>query len=555
MSTVGVPPVSRPLGDHVFVKRRRQARTIAAVTVGRIALFGGSFLVYFGLGYHVVVQQHVVVGDSLARLAHAYFVWWNVPGKLTAVGFVWPPLTTLVYLPVALIKPLSTSLGALPLTSALFAAGLLVVLERILAQFGVPVVARYLLVILFGINPMIVFYATNGMGEMVYLLLLTAGFGAFMRWLRDHDTRDLVISGLLLAAGSLARYELLIFSAALAVTVVIVLVRRRASRNEVEGSLLAFLSPVAYALGIWGLFNWVIMGDPLYFFRSEASAFHNTLPPHGLALVGHVASLSWQLLPLTLVIAGVLALVSLRRRALAPLIVAAIVIINEVFTIAGLHSSHDSNLLQLRYNMRPMPLALAGVGWLYFELKGRKTRMVILAGAAALLLAALPMTWHLMETWPQQFDEQAFARALSTNHDQEGTLSRGKPPYYVGVGPERQMGQYIETHVTGLDAILVDDEVAYGVMLLSGRPDLFYDRIDRGDAHWRDILTDPRGRVGYFLVSNPSTKVGDRIRAMYPNAVGGVPWLRTVYSNSRWVLLRVVPRGFGARSPAAVVHK
>ena len=55
--------------------------------------------------------------DGEARLAHAFFALWNQPAKLAAIGTYWPPLETLALLPFAAIRPLATSLVALPLSS------------------------------------------------------------------------------------------------------------------------------------------------------------------------------------------------------------------------------------------------------------------------------------------------------------------------------------------------------------------------------------------------------------------------------------------------------
>src|SRR5450755_1488328 len=104
-----LPPTARGRLHHL---RRRP----------RLTLFLASFIVYAAIGYKVVVLQHVVVPDGWARLAHAYFVFHNHPPKLAAIGFIWPPLMTLVFLPLAWITPLATSLAALPLTSAFFGA-------------------------------------------------------------------------------------------------------------------------------------------------------------------------------------------------------------------------------------------------------------------------------------------------------------------------------------------------------------------------------------------------------------------------------------------------
>ena len=72
-----------------------------------------------------------------------------------------------MFLPLAAIKPLATSLVALPLTSAVFGGLLLVVIERLLGLTGLSRPRRYALVAAFGANPMIAFYASNGMAEIV----------------------------------------------------------------------------------------------------------------------------------------------------------------------------------------------------------------------------------------------------------------------------------------------------------------------------------------------------------------------------------------------------
>ncbi len=62
------------------------------------------------------------------------------------------------------------------------------------------------------------------------------------------------------------------------------------------------------------------------------------------------------------------------------------------------------------------------------------------------------------------------------------------------------MARYITDHVQQPNAILTDDSQTLEVMLLSGRPDLFLDRIDHGDMAWRRVLNNPFGRVKYFLL-------------------------------------------------------
>ena len=99
---------------------RSRPRILSILLHEGVIVFVISYAFYMVLGWRIVHQQHLVVFDATARLAHAYFVWWNAPPKLASIGFVWAPLSTLVLLPFTLIKPLATSLMALPASSGRF---------------------------------------------------------------------------------------------------------------------------------------------------------------------------------------------------------------------------------------------------------------------------------------------------------------------------------------------------------------------------------------------------------------------------------------------------
>jgi hypothetical protein len=53
------------------------------------------------------------------------------------------------------------------------------------------------------------------------------------------------------------------------------------------------------------------------------------------------------------------------------------------------------------------------------------------------------------------------------------------------------MAEHVKENVTARRAILADNAQTFGVILLSGRPALLFDRIDEGDGAWKEILGDP----------------------------------------------------------------
>jgi hypothetical protein len=517
-----------------------------------LLLFALFYAVYAYIGYHTVVKQNVVVLDGLSRLAHAYFVWYNAPPKLAAVGFEWPPLSTLVFLPMAAIKPLATSFAALPLTSAIFGAGLIVVINRALASFGMRSLLRYPLILLFAANPMLVYYATNGMAEAVYLFFLTLGLHLLLRWYRSGQTHILGLAGVAMGLGALSRYEIAGFAALMALGVLVILAKRGADRQEIGAGLILYAAPIAYGVGAWFFFNWLVMGDPLYWLHRQAAK--NTTAEVASRVIGEGAHtgaitisstaqdllhLNIQLFPLTVIVVPVLLLAFVIRRDLMTLLLAGLVSLNALMSGYVIYSTGNPGFLQLRYNMRPLPIVLIGVGWLFWLFRDRFTRAAIWIGAVAVLAISLPVTWHTMQTYNYQFQEAVFVDALK----HPGKDLTRAPQQGNGVAPFRTAADWVKAGVTKRNSILTDDESqTYGAMLASGRPDLFYDRIDHGDRRWQKILASPYGKVDYIMVSTTRYDI-DHILGCYPRIRSDrMPGMKLAYRNGNFAILRVAKR-------------
>ena len=549
----GPPPSLMASGEEALERwsKQRRAWRPSGVTVESVIIFLIASAAYMALGSWLVLDEHVLVFDGLSRLSHAFFVFWNAPPKLTAIGFVWPPIATLVFLPFAAIKPLATSLLALPLTSAIFGALLLVMVNRVLALARMPRWQRYPLVAAFGANPMIAFYAANGMAEVLYLFFLIGAIYAFMRWYLTRAPGALIAAAVFFSLGILSRYEVFGWAVALTGSIALTSIRQRVTRAELEGTLLTYLAPIAYGVGLWLFFNWLILNDPLFWLKHQAPGGPANGPPGttgpSLTVAGphpsaaHVSrelvGLNWHLFLLTLpTLIALVALFALRGDLMA-LTLAVFLSLNAAFTGLLIYVSHADAYSQLRYNMRAIPLALIGSAWVVTRFAGR-VRVAAGAVVLVLLIAAIPQTWHVMRTFPQQYLEQSFTRALATGRDQEGSSSLGG--YRVGIAEQRRMADYVTANVHGRNAILTDDAQTFSVMLLTGRPGLFFDRIDKGDRAWLTVRDSPFGKVAYMLAS---ASPNDLISSRYPQAARtALPGLEPVYRVGSLVLLRVARR-------------
>lgn len=550
-TTVETSPY-RPSGPAQHADPRPEVYDDHAVHVRRLeslAVLVAFLALYLLIGYRTTIVQHVIVFDALDRLSRAYLVWHNDPPKLAAVGFLFPPISTMVFLPLAAIKPVATSLVALPIASALFAALSVVVLNLLLARCAMPLPFRIPLLVAFGINPLWLFYAGNGMSEAVYVFFLVGGLYGFISWHTTRDARYLVIAGSAFALALLCRYGFVLWALLVAVLVGVGLVTVRRTRNEVEGSMVAYLAPIVYALTLWTLFNLLIVGRPFGWLTDSASglAVNAAAAAPRDSGVGDVATRLIDLLvgvsPLALIALPLLIAVFVLQRNDMALWLGGFLALGIILIGARALISEDEGLLTLRSAMPVMVTAVIGAAWLFRSLE--PVRVAVWAGAMVLMVLGMFLAWDRMKDYKFQNAEQAFTRALFSGADQEGASSIGG--FNVGINPERRMAAYINRRIpaSARNSILTDNAQTFGVILLTGRPQIFFDRIDRGDQTWRAVVRTPTGRlarqarVRYMLIASQSSS--DLIRQAYRRQLQRGGRFSRVFSTDRYLLVRILP--------------
>jgi hypothetical protein len=509
------------------------APTTRVETLGIFLLFGA---VYVLLGMRLV-DLHVINFDALDRLTRAFMVWHNDPPKLASIGFSLPPIGTLALIPFAAVKDLVTSGLALPISSALFGAGALVFVNKMLAMADMLRPARLMIVLLVGINPMFAFYAMNGTGDAAHLMFAAFGLFCFLGWGRNGSARYLIGAGLAFSLAVLTRYEYVFWAFFLAFLVSASLTRRGRDKDEVEGSVIAYLAPIMYTLGIWIFLNAVVLGDPFAWISqaggsAPVNAVSTPSPDFDLAeAIGN--ALRVQLIFPVALIALPLLLFNPKARAGIGGGLAALIVISIGYSVGSAAVAGSVDAIELRNGLPTMIAGCAGIAWVY--LRSETSRAMVWAVTIGLGALAVPLAWGQMQSFPHQNLEQAFTRAISSGDDQEGTTSRGG--VVVGISPETSMASYIDDLGLDRNRILTDNARTYGVIALTGQPELFFDRVDRGDIEWRSVLANPQGKVDYMLVDRTEA---DLILDEYAGAdEGAVPGLEPVVSNERYALLGV----------------
>ncbi len=247
--------------------------------VGRWAAFVVPFAGYLVVGFLLALHFHSYSGDAQSRLANGFYVLFGRDPHLAAIGFVWNPLTSLIELPLILLSPVFPALIheflAANIMSALAMAGACYQLYRFFEDLDLGPPARWGLLACFALNPMIIYFGSNGLSEALFTFTLVASARHLCRWLRGGQLRSLVISGAWLGWAYMARNEA-VGAACLATLVVLAMTyyrtdgppRRR--RQAAVTDAVLFAAPVTVAFVGWALVSWIIVGQP---FEQLSSAY------------------------------------------------------------------------------------------------------------------------------------------------------------------------------------------------------------------------------------------------------------------------------------------
>ena len=491
-------------------------------------------------GHWLVVDKHVVGFETLDRLNRALMIWHNDPPKLSALGFDYPPLATLLVAPLTLFSDLARNLAIVPVASAIPAAFTMVLLNTMMRRATVLAPLRYTVLVALGANPLVALYAAGGGRQFIWLCFVVAGLGALFAWYVTADIRFVMIAGLAYSVAALAGYSSLLWFLLGAVMVGAILARLGADGAEVEGTTVGFASPTVYVIALWTAFNLLLLGNPFAWITESSDAMGGA----GTEVFSVVGLLRWtgELVlygaPIAIVVLPALLFAGISRRNAMALWLG-IILAATILAPAGAVVLHLTDSPMVMRNALPILLvSVIGATWLARSAGTGATLVSALLVVG--LLISIPWTFRGMETYKYQNLESTFAAAVSTGQSQEGarTLSGQE----VGVVDEQAMAAWIRANVTRRGSILTDNAHTYAVMLFTGRPDLFFDRVDQSDGPWLEAARNPVESVDYLLLSTDTST--DLLSQIYPQAaVGRDAALTTIYTTDRYTLVGV-PAGF-----------
>ena len=257
-------------------------------------LWEGYFLalvltyLYVLFGWWLRYHYHFALYDSLARTNDAKEMIFSRDPHAAALGVYWMPLPTVVQLPLlAILEPLRHPDFAGPLSTALFGGGTILVLTRICRDLGLSRVSGFFVSLAYGLNPVIAYYAANGMSEGAEFFFIAVALWGLLRFVKDERNSSAVIAATGLAGLAMSKYEALPVILLASLVLVGLQLKRlpRGQWHETALNLSIIVLPSVFFVGLWLIYQKFILGS-FFAFRHVGINTGNDATPGVRALVG-----------------------------------------------------------------------------------------------------------------------------------------------------------------------------------------------------------------------------------------------------------------------------
>lgn len=489
-------------------------------------LFAGAFAAYALVGAVLSIRFGYLMGDALSRTYAAQAVLFSRDPHVSAIGFVFTPLTALLQLPLVAFSDLVPALTRWNISgivvSAAFMAGTVVTVYGICRDRGCERFQTIALTAVFAINPMIVFYGANGMSEAIFLFFLCWTARRLLRWTSTDDVHDLLIAGV-----------------ALALAYGVTLARRgragwRSMRRQAVLDAVLVAGPGLIAFVVWAMISWVITGQAFAQLSStygNAAILEQSGGPSGdpLGNAAYVVTAILAMGPVLPLLLPSVAGLSWRRRDLeflvAPALFGSVLAFQAVSYIGG------STFGFLRFFIAAIPLSviacaqvLSPRGVMVSRRPGvfahrrlrpdaatdrARFRRVVAVGTVAASVLSLPVTTYVFlrpSLSPQQY---ALGQLFTDTPSEEAAR------IIASFSTERSMADYLDAQNLSDGSVLTDSVFGFAVVAASSRPKQF---VVPSDEDFTTILNDPAEAGVRLMLTVPNTGRGesDALNRRYP---------------------------------------
>jgi hypothetical protein len=502
--TEWVSPVLEPWRSRL--RRRLRIREVGILTL--VALGG-----YLWVGWWLRTDLHFFVNDALARTSDAIFVTVGRDPHLGAIGFYWPPIPQLIQTP---FVPILVHFGrqdmAGPISSAICMALTIPVLGRLCTRLGLSRVMRFAICASFAINPVVIYYAANGMSEACSFLFISIAMLGFLNFIRTRATADLIVLSAGLSGAVLTRLEAPLLTVVLAGIAAFEWPRWR----RALWTFALIVIPPAACFIFWMVVQWVLLGSPFFFLHTGQTGPGNNpiwLPntqahpflvfPWGLhwalvlgpALAVAVLFLLWSPLSPT------------ARGTIGILAGAGVFIAIQIETLLAGNGFGDP-----RYFVICVLFATIAVIWLAAVRPGALGQVWNCALVGVLLLGAITGSRSLtsgrithVEKECNFFDYGAGGVLPILGQTYSKTSVSNCPRLGNQLVAWQKLDAALDRMITPHDRILADNDSNFYAVMFTRHPNQF---IVRNDRDWQKIVANPIGIVTYIVTETTTGPAG-----------------------------------------------
>ena len=510
----------------------------------KTSAFSLACAVYLGVGYWLQVRHGFILGDALSRVSAAQSVLFSRDPHLAAIGFIFTPLTAMVQIPIIALSPLFPDLAARAYSgtvmSAFFMAGAVVQILSMGTDRGLPRWYSVTIATLFALNPMIIFYGTNGMSEAPFLFLITWSVRRLIMWMVDDDVHHLIAAGgIAMGLAYLTRYDAVACVAAAGVLVAVTTYRRAPRSPRFQRALLDMIvisGPGLVAFIGWAIASWLITGEAFAQFTSQ---YGNAaiLKQSGTESMGAGSGLVFAatcmlLLAPALVPLGVWAGFIRWRRPNWGMLVPPLALFGAALAFQTLTFAAGSTFPFMRFDIIAIPfaasLALLAVpdGALVAPIRrGRNAPPVATVpstrgrvgyvGAALTFAVCVPVAGWGMSL--PRYAPQEYALGAVLNPDPDSVSPRKAAEHRIArtFSTEREIARYLDDLNLPDSSVITDTVFGFAVIAASTRPRVF---VITSDPDFVRILNDPAAARIRYLLAVPATGrgVSDALNRRYP---------------------------------------
>lgn len=486
---------------------------------------------YCAVGIVLVVRYNIFEPDAPNRVANAGFTIFARDPHLSAIGFVWNPLPSMVEIPFVWLSqwwPALKYFGiAGVIQSSLFMAGAVLMVRGIAIDRGLPTGWRWVAVAAVALHPMIILYGASGLSEAAQMFCLVWAVRHLMRWCESERVGDLAWAGIALGTGYLTRYEVVPAAAGAALLVAVVTWHRSRYSDRLQATVLnvAIVGfPVAVAIIIWAVTGWIINGELFATFSSQYG--NSSQVAQRMAHVGRTdAGSQWVVVaarllgmqPLTGLAVAMAVLIAVLRRKVDALVPVAVFGATLAFAAVAQHFSMTFGWFRFYLLAIPMVVCIAIACWSSSRPdRARSSGAGHSARPAAVLLTtsvlvAIPVTTPLVVNEDIAYGqlESSFISLV----DPAGNPPE-KQPARRRLISERQLAHWLDAKNLSDGSVLMDTFLAWGIWLSSDHPKQF---VITSDYDFSAALNRPWDMgIRYIVATNPQLNIPDAINRRYP---------------------------------------